>query len=98
MRKSRFSEIADRRDLEGRASPGFGSRRSGTRDQPEHVLRMETEVRAFREFEAPPVIAALNARVGRHPRIGFLKCVDRIRRGVFRWNHKRCTACTRLWG
>jgi putative transposase len=36
-----------------------------------------------------PVIEALNATVERHPRIGFWKCVDRIRRGVFPWNHKR---------
>lgn len=36
-----------------------------------------------------PVIAALNAAVERHPRIGFWKCVDRIRRDVFPWNPKR---------
>ena len=36
-----------------------------------------------------PVIAALNAVVERHPRHGFWKCVDRIRRDVFPWNHKR---------
>jgi len=36
-----------------------------------------------------PVIEALNATVERHPRSGFWKCVDRIRRGVFPWNHKR---------
>ena len=36
-----------------------------------------------------PVIEALNATVERHPRISFWKCVDRIRRGVFPWNHKR---------
>ena len=35
------------------------------------------------------VIAALNATVERHPRIGFWKCVDRIRRDVFPWNPKR---------
>jgi len=36
-----------------------------------------------------PVIAALNAAVEQHPRIGFWKCVDRIRRDVYPWNPKR---------
>jgi putative transposase len=36
-----------------------------------------------------PVIQALNALVERFPRIGFWKCVDRIRRHVFPWNPKR---------
>lgn len=36
-----------------------------------------------------PVIQALNALVERFPRIGFGKCVNRIRRQVFPWNPKR---------
>jgi len=36
-----------------------------------------------------PVIEALKALVERYPRIGFWKCVDRIRKRVFAWNPKR---------
>ena len=35
------------------------------------------------------VIRAFNALVERFPRIGFWKCVDRIRKHVFPWNPKR---------
>ncbi len=35
------------------------------------------------------VIAALNAVVERHPRNGFWKCYDRLRRQGRPWNHKR---------
>jgi putative transposase len=36
-----------------------------------------------------PVIAALNAVLERRPRMGFWKCVDRVRRNFHPWNHKR---------
>lgn len=36
-----------------------------------------------------PVIAALNAVIERRPRMGFWKCVDRVRQSFHPWNHKR---------
>ena len=36
-----------------------------------------------------PVIAALQATVERHPRWGFWKCFNALRRARYPWNHKR---------
>lgn len=36
-----------------------------------------------------PVIAAFNTVLERRPDIGFWKCVDRIRKRIHAWNHKR---------